>query len=670
MEAKPIPVKDLLGKHFNIPYYQRGYRWEEKQVNDLLNDLQEFYFKTLDDNYKDVSFYCMQTLVVSKNQTLSEGNNPVYDVIDGQQRLTTIYLLLLYITSKSQEFKDPLYTLKYERMDDTISQGLFNVDNLKDLTANSKQYLADYNDFIFLFKAYQTIKNWFGETGHIYPSKMQEILIGDNTGRPNQKDVRFLWYEPDQEIDNESEANVLRGSIDIFNRLNYGQTPLTSTDLIKAMLMICDIYPKDSRRLQEAQSSRYASEWDLMEKRLHNRLLWAMLVPNGFNPTSRMELLFDYVAHDMYENKKDWEEEAYKKIKLEDNDFSYRVISAYLLYCKTGIVDSEDYKQRVETVWHKVQSIYHMFCNWYQNRKTYHLIGLYLLLHENSLGKKTYIQPQYHLYKKLIKEYKNNSRNDFIDKLKELIGLCVKITTKFRDENKVEKLYTLESINYGQTPKDLIRVLLLFNVHETMNEIAENPLFDFALFKSTNPTSLEHIHPQNLKLDDKQIEEWYASRREVLSNKNKIPDPTTTNEEELKLLNAISFLDMNLSQRSDDTIKKKCEMSLRIIDKHFDELAKIGEDEMHTIKNMALVDGPVNSAFSNRLLNDKRQIMYEKAAEHTDGHPDHYIMIATRRVFNKMYTPMEDIHDMEFWGRKDRAAYFERIKEVYNIYVK
>ena len=30
--------------NFNIPYYQRGYRWEEKQVNDLLNDLQEFFF--------------------------------------------------------------------------------------------------------------------------------------------------------------------------------------------------------------------------------------------------------------------------------------------------------------------------------------------------------------------------------------------------------------------------------------------------------------------------------------------------------------------------------------------------------------------------------------------------------------------------------------------------
>ena len=674
MKAEPIPVKNLLGKQFNIPYYQRGYRWEEKQVNDLLNDLQEFYFKTTDKN-SEASFYCMQTLVVVKNNQLTPGNtNPVYDLIDGQQRLTTIYLLLLYIKSKVSDFEDDLYRLTYERMGNDISEGLFKEDNLRDLTDDSKSYLSQYNDFIFLFKAYQTIKNWFAETGHMKASKMLEILIGDGTLRPDQNDVRFLWYEPDQEIDSESEANVLRGSIDIFNRLNYGQTPLSSTDLIKAMLMISDIYPDNMRRLQEEQSSRYASEWDQMEKRLHDRLLWAMLVPNGYNPASRMELLFDYVAHSFYENehKEDWEKKAYTKIKPEDNDFSYRVISAYLLYCENGIVNSDEYKKRVENVWRKVQRVYHMFCNWYQNRKTYHLIGLYLLLHENPLGEQ--IESRYNLFKRIIKEYTTLSRDKFVEKLEVMIGELVRIKTQYKTDDGKTKMFTLGDIHYNnsQTKKDLIRVLTLLNVHETMNEITENPLFDFELFKSTNPTSLEHIHPQNLRLDDKNVEEWYASRKEILKKKDKIPSVSSTDSEDLKLLDAIQYLDSNLSNRAnmDDKDKKVCEMHLNTIDKHFDELANIGEDEMHTIKNMALVDGPVNSAFSNRLLNEKREIMYEKASEHTEGHPNHYIMISTRRVFNKVYTPKEDIHDLEFWGKIDRKAYYDRIEKVYNIYVK
>ena len=49
-------IKDLEGMTFFIPSYQRGYRWDERQVEDLLNDIKEF-------NEEENGFYCVQVLL-------------------------------------------------------------------------------------------------------------------------------------------------------------------------------------------------------------------------------------------------------------------------------------------------------------------------------------------------------------------------------------------------------------------------------------------------------------------------------------------------------------------------------------------------------------------------------------------------------------------------------
>lgn len=83
-------VRELLGMKFFIPNYQRGYRWTEQQVLDLLNDIRDFsYIKR-----KDYEYYCLQPLVVrtmaEKDKMLNDLdlNETWYEVIDGQQRLT------------------------------------------------------------------------------------------------------------------------------------------------------------------------------------------------------------------------------------------------------------------------------------------------------------------------------------------------------------------------------------------------------------------------------------------------------------------------------------------------------------------------------------------------------------------------------------------------------
>ena len=75
------PVTELLSEKFFIPSYQRGYRWTDRQVTNLLDDIWSFRLNSETESKE--AFYCLQPIVVSKM-------NGEWEVLDGQQRLTTI----------------------------------------------------------------------------------------------------------------------------------------------------------------------------------------------------------------------------------------------------------------------------------------------------------------------------------------------------------------------------------------------------------------------------------------------------------------------------------------------------------------------------------------------------------------------------------------------------
>jgi uncharacterized protein with ParB-like and HNH nuclease domain len=77
-------VSDLLKESFFIPAYQRGYRWTVRQVTDLLQDVFAFMNEK---RRAQGEFYCLQPVVVAHR----DGEKR-WELIDGQQRLTTIFL--------------------------------------------------------------------------------------------------------------------------------------------------------------------------------------------------------------------------------------------------------------------------------------------------------------------------------------------------------------------------------------------------------------------------------------------------------------------------------------------------------------------------------------------------------------------------------------------------
>lgn len=81
MNLEEKTIGDIKGE-FIIEAYQRGYRWSTDEIEHLLNDIDEVV---------DGQNYCLQPIVV-------KNVGGVYELIDGQQRLTTLYLIMKYLS--------------------------------------------------------------------------------------------------------------------------------------------------------------------------------------------------------------------------------------------------------------------------------------------------------------------------------------------------------------------------------------------------------------------------------------------------------------------------------------------------------------------------------------------------------------------------------------------
>ncbi|GAA7044571.1 DUF262 domain-containing protein [Helicobacter pylori] len=86
---------------FEIPSYQRGYAWQERQLKDFWNDLEHV-------SKLENQFHYMHSLTLRELE--NEFENSAFEIIDGQQRLATS-LILLGLLAKTTQNKDPKYSL-------------------------------------------------------------------------------------------------------------------------------------------------------------------------------------------------------------------------------------------------------------------------------------------------------------------------------------------------------------------------------------------------------------------------------------------------------------------------------------------------------------------------------------------------------------------------------
>ena len=299
-------VSDITGT-FYVPSYQRGYRWGEDEVLRLLNDIYANGKKN----------YCLQPVVVRKK-------GDAYELIDGQQRLTTLYLIYRYMKNVNPFFGEPAFNLVYETRE-----------NSEEFLRSIDLSRRDENiDYWFISNAYETIKKWFEVDMQIRVLHIFEYF---------KEDVKIIWYEVGENED----------AISLFTRLNIGKIPLTSAELVKAMFL-----SRNGNGIAEREKQEEISlQWDDMEKELHDDPLWYFLT-NGANASyqTRIDLILDLVSEKPADNR----EKYYTFFKIDE-------------MAKTVPLDD---------LWRKIQQTFLLLKDWFENHELYHKIG-YLIASES-----------------------------------------------------------------------------------------------------------------------------------------------------------------------------------------------------------------------------------------------------------------------------------------------
>lgn len=292
-------VSELDGKNFFVPDYQRGYKWRTKNVEYLIEDIAEI---KEDDN----SDYCLQPIVVAKN-------NDKYVLVDGQQRLTTIWLIINWAKHNGFEI-DCNYCIEYQTRDKSNTF-------LKDIQENGIAQDKGTCDTHYFSQALEAIQ---GKS-----DKLEAFF------RNLKKNVKIIWYEIEAK---EGPAH--------FERLNSAKISLTNAELVKAFILT---------NTTPQKQTRMACEWDEMEYKLQEKSFFSFITTKDskYNKESnRIELLLDLYVGTTKEDKDKDEHHTFNKIaKIE----------------KEG--------KSVETIWQEIQNIYNRLLCWYNDKFLYNLIG-------------------------------------------------------------------------------------------------------------------------------------------------------------------------------------------------------------------------------------------------------------------------------------------------------
>ena len=675
---KPRPIYELLDYTFAIPAYQRGYRWDKEQVVALLNDLKQFILKNSNrrQSTATASYYCLQPVAVVPENP-SDENNKRFIVVDGQQRLTTLYLLMQYLRPNSYYADISIFSLK---MDAREEQQLY-LDEEKYRIDGDTTHENNIDNF-YIRMAFETIKEWFTKEGPRLLKSFSALLMDkpmDGESEDSFPNVRVIWYEI-----------VDKKARDAFRRLNFGKIPLTSTELVKALLLQNN-GGETTDTFKTSTAYRRALEWDSMERTLQDPYLWSMLASPANSGLSRLDLILDFVADDLnklIKTTNPGKEFRRKSQELLDADkdardyFNYNVVEMVL----SNNIEQVD--NPIEAIWNRIRNVFNLITNWYEDREWYHFIGLLRILPKKKRNNREFVRD---IYSMSVDTIGNPiSRPDFSKALKEKIA---------EEIPEIPSNKTLDSLSYDEEPDVMRAILKALNVKTAIDDATDGSRFSFHLFDKYNLISLDHIHPQTISLNNMHFTvftEWLDRRSEEIINlsdsdfEKAATRRTLRNDSEEEYFEItpeeIKEMGRTLKEKvhlAENTIRKiakdaksyadpenfpALEKAVKEIDSLFGQLTGITPEELHSLRNMALVDTPTNAALQNFMLDRKREILMDRHSRGVKGeNGGTYAMPSTRKVYSKDYS-RESPGDMRFWRKEDRDNYFAAISEAYNYF--
>lgn len=442
-------LKDYI---FLVEDYQRGYQWESQQVLDLLRDLEEF-----NPSQGAQEYYCLQPVAVKQilngkleklildEDLQGKEYEAVYELVDGQQRLTTIFLILSLLTKENH------HTIIYRTRPESKNylEGINSIPLAKDINTQESIEVLDENlnsaweNYIKTHLKFNNVDNYhFYKASQIilnYPFDDKQIFLNRIFNS-----TQVIWY-------NEIHKSTKR----LFADLNSGKIRLTGAELIKALFVLELSSNKNglSAEIVQFKTNELATEWDEIEYTLQQSDFWYFIKGKTKRIyTSRIGYLFDVLNG---------------ATQIEDDLYTYRLYA--------------DDKNKLD--WDKLKSFFQKLVEWYNDPFIYHRIGFLLFQHDNKLNSLEHIRD---MSSRLTKrKFKKNLDDE--------------ITNAFSKNKKVDdktfKFYDLDNLSYLGNKKHVTDTLILFNICLYENLMADYRI-NFKEFYDQNWT-LEHIFPQN-----------------------------------------------------------------------------------------------------------------------------------------------------------------------------
>ncbi|MCM1318951.1 MAG: DUF262 domain-containing protein [Muribaculaceae bacterium] len=663
-------IRSLSALKFYIPDYQRGYRWTDTQANQMLQDFLDFIEDGKDSTKYAEGYYCLQPVVVkpktwiSPDGTIQEG----YEVIDGQQRLTTIYLLLQALFSNDEKLRKRIkdfnmFSIDYQTRNDSK-------DFLENIADDSKRQSKKYDciDFYHINMVYETFLDALSQCEDLDADRdLISMLLNEKPAKEGDDDdeaseidkarnARLIWYE----IGFEEKAS----SEDIFTRLNVGKIPLTNAELIKAMFLRESNFGKvtatrdNERETQKIgialQQNKIAEDWNIIEQKLQQEDFWYFLggASMGKEYETRIEFIFDLMAN--------WDQgkETYHTFI----EFQNRIKSVK--------------KKPAENVWKDVKDYFRDLEYWYNDRILYHLIGFLI-----QCGKTIADIKELEFTEVADEDGKNTKVKQKKDRF------IANVKDEIKKSMKNINLDTLKYLKPNPNP-NITKVLLLFNVLSVIDSTRSDIKFPFDKFKKEH-WDQEHIASQTDK-DSPDVPNKKAQRVAWINDMlyyftgQKEPEGKNEAEKALELIDSVkkflaensendeltdneveiikSLIDVkglsilgpkkitaDEKQRYDDTMKE-----LFIKMRHYFNDNKITEEDKDLLGNMVLLNSTINRSYGNAFFAIKRMHIQEYDSQGV------FIPLATKNVFMKYYS--KRVNEMLTWTTEDAKAYLAAIK--------
>lgn len=492
-----------------------------------------------------------------------------WELVDGQQRLTTLFLIFQYMKREGLKSSGAGYSLRYETREDSAAY-------LEQLGPELSQ---NNIDFFHIHEAYRCISAWFDAHGH------RRQFVADKFYGALFEHVRVIWYEAADDVD----------ATTLFTRLNVGRIPLTDAELVKALLL--SRIRGDSGVTDRARE--IATQWDVIERDLREPELWAFITGTASEEPTHIGLLLDTIASGP---------------RGRDRPLYHTF---------------ETLRERIATdpygFWNEVLDRHSLVLGWHENRDLFHKIG-FLTAHGTSVND-------------LIERCRGKSKSTFEAELDGLI----------RDTLNLSEA-GLRALSYASVGTS--RALLLMNIETIRQREHSTERYSFREH-AVGRWSLEHIHAQNAEQLNRaeQWQEWLRLHRKVLM-----------------ALDAIKEIEKkHVLDKIDEVLDKPTitQADFRPLERKLTELLS-GDDssdgDVHSIANLALLDGGDNSALSNSVFAVKRAEVLDR-----DRHGA-YIPVCTRNVFLKYYSPAGE-HQMHFWSTDDRAHYLDEMVAILRDYL-